>query len=354
MDEINYKPVKWLGNRIRLLDQTRLPQEEVYLELNEYREVARAIREMEVRGAPAIGVTAAFGIALGAIAIKNNSRQEFMLQLNHVIQTIAETRPTARNLFTSICRMEQAAKSMEEIEQIKKALTEESLKIETEETEATERICEFGAQLIPDGSTVLTHCNTGPLATTGSGTALGIIIRANKHGKKVKVFTTETRPLLQGSRLTSWELKKASIPFKLITESMAGYFLNHGEIEAVVIGADCIAANGDTANKIGSYTLAVLAMENGVPFYVAAPLSTIDLKLPNGKAIPIEERNPEEVTHLMGIKITPHGTIAANPAFDVTPHQYITAIITNKGIIREPYIERLKYKNENVHSCYGE
>jgi len=250
--------------------------------------------------------------------------------------------------------MEQTVKSMEEIEQIKKALTEEALKIETEETEATERICEFGAQLIPDGSTVLTHCNTGPLATTGSGTALGIIIRANKHGKKVKVFTTETRPLLQGSRLTSWELKKASIPFKLITESMAGYFLNHGEIEAVVIGADCIAANGDTANKIGSYTLAVLAMENGVPFYVAAPLSTIDLKLPNGKSIPIEERNPEEVTHLMGIKITPHGTIAANPAFDVTPHQYITAIITNKGIIREPYIERLKYKNENVHSCYGE
>jgi len=228
------------------------------------------------------------------------------------------------------------------MEQIRKALVSEAARIHSEEAEATGKLSCFGAELIKDNATILTHCNTGPLATTGYGTALGVIRQAKEQGKKIKVFASETRPLLQGARLTAWELKQALIPFTLITDSMAGYFLSRGEIDCIIIGADRIAANGDTANKIGSYTLAVLAMENGVPFYVAAPVSTIDLSLACGDEIPIEERDPDEVTHFQGVSTAPEGTRAANPAFDITPHYYITAIITERGIIKEPYIERLK------------
>jgi methylthioribose-1-phosphate isomerase len=322
----------WLGNRLRVLDQTRLPQEEVYLELSRYQDVASAIVELKVRGAPAIGVAGAYGVALGALKIKTKSRDSFLQKLRAITQTIANTRPTARNLFRAIDRMQQIAESGKDIGQIKTALINEAIKIQTEEAEATRRLSQLGAGLIEDGFTILTHCNTGALATAGYGTALGVIKKAWEQGKKLRVIATETRPLLQGARITAWELKKAGIPFTLITDSMAGYFMSKGEVDCVIVGADRIAANGDTANKIGTYTLAVLAKEHGIPFYVAAPTTTIDLTLASGTEIPIEERSPEEVTHIQGVAIAPEGIEVANPAFDITPHKYITAIITENGI----------------------
>jgi len=334
--------IEWLGNRVRILDQTRLPQEEVYLELNDYRNVASAIAELKIRGAPTIGVAGSYGVALGALEIEAGSRDEFLRKLRGVIQTIASTRPTARNLFRAIDRMEQVARIGKDTNQIKKALIDEAVKIHLAEVEATRKLSQLGAGLIQDGFTILTHCNAGPLATTGYGTALGVIKRAKEQGKKIRVLATETRPLLQGARITTWELKKANIPFTLITDSMAGYFMNRGEVSCVMVGADRIAANGDTANKIGTYTLAVLAKENGIPFYVAAPTTTIDPSLASGDEIPVEQRSPDEVTHLQGVSIAPEGTNAANPAFDVTPHRYITAIITERGIIRKPYGEGIK------------
>ncbi len=333
------KAIEWLGNRVKILDQTRLPQEEVYLELSRYQDIASAITELKIRGAPAIGVAGAYGIALGALKIKAKSREEFMEKLQTVSQTIASTRPTARNLFHAVDRMLRVAEAGEDIDQIKKALVAEAINIQANEAEATTKLSQLGAELIEDGFSILTHCNTGALATAGYGTALGVIIQAWEQGKKLRVLATETRPLLQGARITAWELKKADIPFTLITDSMAGYFISRGEVNCVIVGADRIAANGDTANKIGTYTLAVLAKEHGIPFYVAAPTTTIDLSLASGDEIPIEQRSQEEVTHIQGVSIAPEGTQAANPAFDVTPHKYITAIITENGIIREPYGE---------------
>ena len=339
---MNNLPIEWLGDRVRILDQTRLPQEEVYLELGSYQDIASAIAELKIRGAPAIGVVSAYAVALSALEIESKSKEGFLERLRGISQTLAATRPTAKNLFLAIERMEQVANAGEGVEQIKKALVDEAVKIHSEEAEATRRLSQLGAELIENGFTILTHCNTGALATAGYGTALGVIRQAKAQGKKLKVLATETRPLLQGARLTTWELKKAGIPFTLITDSMAGYFMSRGEVDCVLVGADRITANGDTANKIGTYTLAVLAMEHGIPFYVAAPTTTIDLSLTSGDEIPIEQRSPEEVTHIQGVSIAPDGTQAANPAFDVTPHYYITAIITEKGIITEPYVERLK------------
>ncbi|MFC2017320.1 S-methyl-5-thioribose-1-phosphate isomerase [Chloroflexota bacterium] len=336
------EPIEWLGDRVKILDQTRLPQEEVYLELSHYQSIASAIVELKIRGAPAIGVLGAYGMALGALKIEATTRDEFLEKLRDIRRTLAATRPTARNLFRAIDRMEQTAEAGKDIAQIKEALISEAIEIHTEEAEATRKLSQLGAELISDGSTILTHCNTGALATTGYGTALGVIKQAKEQGKNIKVFATETRPLLQGARLTAWELKKADIPFTLITDSMAGYFMSRGEVDCVIVGADRIAANGDTANKIGTYSLAVLAMENGIPFYVAAPTTTIDLSLASGDKIPIEQRSPDEVTHIQGVSIAPEGTPVANPAFDVTPHHYITAIITERGIIKEPYGERIK------------
>ena len=343
---MNNLPVEWLGDRVRILDQTRLPQEEVYLELGSYQDIASAIAELKIRGAPAIGVVSAYAVALSALEIESKSRAEFLERLRGISQTLAATRPTAKNLFLAIERMEQVAAAGKDVEQIKQALVDEAVKIHSEEVEATRKLSQLGAELIRDGFTILTHCNTGALATAGYGTAFGIIRQAKEQGKKIKVLVTETRPLLQGARLTTWELKKAGIPFTLITDSMAGYFMGWGEVDCVLVGADRIAANGDTANKIGTYTLAVLAMEHGIPFYVAAPTTTIDLSLASGDEIPIEQRRPAEVTHIQGVSIAPDGTQAANPAFDVTPHYYITAIITEKGIIKEPYGERLRGINE--------
>ena len=335
---MNISPLTWLGNRLMILDQSRLPGEEVYLELDDYHDIATAITELKVRGAPAIGVAGAYAIALGAQKIT----AEFTKKLESVISTIATTRPTARNLFRAIERMRQVAEAVSSVEQTKAALVDEAVKIHAEEAEATRKLSKFGAELIKDGFTILTHCNTGPLATTGYGTALGIIIQAKEQGKAIKVLATETRPLLQGARLTTWELHKAGIPTTLITDSMAGYFMRQGEVDCVIVGADRITANGDTANKIGTYTLAVLAKENGVPFYVAAPATTIDPSLFAGREIPIEQRSPEEVTHIKGVRTAPKGVDAANPAFDVTPQRYISAIITEKGIISKPYYEGIK------------
>jgi len=338
----DYLPVEWLGDKVRILDQTRLPQEEVYLELADLQGIAEAIVELKIRGAPAIGILGAYGIALSALRIESASRDDFLTELEGIIRAIAATRPTARNLFMAIGRMQRVAGAADDIEQMKRALIDEAVKIHNVEAEASRKLSQLGAELIGDNFTILTHCNTGALATAGYGTALGIIRQAKEQGKKIKVFATETRPLLQGARLTTWELKKTGIPFTLITDSMAGYFISRGEVDCVIVGADRIAASGDTANKIGTYTLAVLAMEHGVPFYVAAPTTTVDLSLASGDEIPIEQRSPEEVTRIQGVNIAPEGTRAANPAFDITPHYYITAIITERGIIKEPYGEGMK------------
>ena len=281
-------------------------------------------------------------MALGALKIRTESRNGFLKQLKEVNRTLAATRPTARNLFMALDRMQQVAEAGGSVEQIKKALVDEAIKIHQEEAEATRRLSQFGAELIKDGFTILTHCNTGALATGGYGTALGIIKQAHEQGKRIKVLADETRPLLQGARLTAWELKRADIPFALITDSMAGHFMSRGEVDCAIVGADRIAANGYTANKIGTYTLAVLANAHGIPFYVAAPTSTIDMSLTSGYQIPIEERSPQEVTHIQGVAIAPQGTEVFNPAFDITPSQYISAIITEKGIIRKPYGEGLR------------
>jgi len=332
--------IEWLDNKVRILDQNKLPHEQCLIDFFDYRDVAMAIKDMQVRGAPAIGVVAAYGIALGVQEIKAANKEDFLAHLSQVTQTFAATRPTAVNLFLAIERMKKATTG-NSISEMKKALVNEARQIHQEEVEATRHLSYLGAELIRDGFTILTHCNAGSLATAGYGTALGIIKAAKEQGKKISVLATETRPLLQGARLTTWELKQEGIPVTLITDSMAGYFMYRGKISCVIVGADRIAANGDVANKIGTYTLAVLAKENGIPFYVAAPTSTIDSSLASGDKIPIEERDPREVTHLMEIPIAPEGVKAANPAFDITPHQYISAIITEKGIIREPYEQQI-------------
>ncbi|MBE0416109.1 MAG: S-methyl-5-thioribose-1-phosphate isomerase [Dehalococcoidia bacterium] len=336
------KIIEWLGDRIRLIDQTRLPHEEVYLELSDYRDLASAIKEMRIRGAPAIGIAAAYGMALGAQEIEASSKVEFLTKLRPVSETLSATRPTAVNLFWALERMNSVAEKGDDVAQIKAALVGEAKRIDAENNEANRRLSLYGAELIRDGFAILTHCNTGALATAGYGTALGVIRMAKEQGKNIHVFVSETRPLLQGARLTAWELRKYDIPFTLIADTMSGHFLSKGRIDCAIVGADRIASNGDVANKIGTYNLAVLAMENGVPFYVAAPTSTIDLSIASGDGIPIEERSAKEVTHIQGIAIAPIGVAVENPAFDITPHRYISAIITEKGVIREPYVERLR------------
>jgi methylthioribose-1-phosphate isomerase len=337
-----YQPISWLGDRIRILDQTRLPGQEVYLELKDYREVAAAIKELKIRGAPAIGIAGAYAVALGAASINERSTSVFLEKLNGIFDTIAATRPTARNLFFALERLRKVASTRKTTAAIKKSLVAKARKIHEEEAGATARICRYGAGIIKDGWTVLTHCNTGPLATSGYGTALGVIITAYQQGKNVRVLATETRPLLQGARLTTWELQKAGVPVTLITDSAAGHLMKTGKIDCVIVGADRIAANGDAANKIGTYTLAVLARENNIPFYIAVPVTSIDITLGTGDEIPIEERNPDEVTHVQGKRTAPAGVRTANPAFDITPHRYITALITDKGIIGKPYTAGIK------------
>ena len=340
------KTVEWTKDGVRMLDQRLLPSEEKYLMLRSYDEVAEAIRKMVIRGAPAIGVAAAMGIALGASQSVGTSVADLDDDLQYICEVMGKTRPTAVNLFWAIERMRgafQRNKHLNDVEEVKKALVSEALAIFEEDITANRAIGHHGGPLIPDGATVLTHCNAGALATAGDyGTALGVIRGARDAGKKIAVIADETRPYLQGLRLTAWELAKDDIPVTVITDSMAGHVMKSGKVDAVVVGADRIAANGDTANKIGTYMVAVLAREHGVPFYVAAPLTTLDLSLASGEEIPIEERDSMEVTHIRDHQLAPDGINVHNPAFDVTPHQFITAIITDKGVARPPYLKSLK------------
>jgi methylthioribose-1-phosphate isomerase len=339
------KPLEWKNNKLILLDQTLLPGREKYLTITDYREVAEAIQRLAVRGAPAIGIAAAYGTALGGLAIKTDNLRSFKTQMKRVIKTLWDSRPTARNLFWALERMQNIIQNGRDIPNLQKALVDESQKIHQEQFVSDRLISQLGSQLFDAGGTILTHCNAGALATGGYGTALGIIKQSFEEGKAIQVIATETRPLLQGARLTAFELKKADIPFTLITDLMVGTFMRQGKIQAVIVGADRIARNGDTANKIGTYSLAVLAKEHGIHFYVAAPLSTVDLSISSGKDIVIEERSPDEVTSFQGIRTAPKGIKAANPAFDVTPHEYITAIVTEKGILRGQYEKELAGTN---------
>jgi methylthioribose-1-phosphate isomerase len=324
-----------------MIDQTRLPLDEEYVTCRTYNEVAAAIRNMVIRGAPAIGVAAAMGVALGVL---HADERDLDAQVERICETLSQTRPTAVNLFWSLDRMRKLYQSLRgrPIAEIRAGLAAEAQQIRLEDIAINQAIGRHGAELVPDGKTVLTHCNAGALATAGYGTALGVIRAAVEAGKKVDVFADETRPFLQGARLTVWELQQDHIPATLITDSMAGHFLKSGRIGCVVVGADRIAANGDVANKIGTYSVAVLAKENNVPFFVAAPVSTLDLTLPSGDQIPIERRPDAEVTHVFGTAVAPKGTPVENPAFDVTPHRYVTAIITERGVARPPYTEALR------------
>ena len=341
------KTVEWTKDGVRMLDQRLLPAQEEYLTLRSYEEVAEAIKKMVIRGAPAIGVAAAMGIALGASQSVGTSVADLEDDFHYICDEMSKTRPTAVNLFWAIERMnatlQRAKAEHHDVEEVKKILIAEALKIFEEDVTANRNIGKFGGPLIPDGATVLTHCNAGALATAGDyGTALGVIRGARDAGKRVAVIADETRPFLQGLRLTAWELKKDDIPVTVITDNMAGHVMKSGKVDAVVVGADRIAANGDTANKIGTYMVAVLAREHNIPFYVAAPISTLDLKLKTGAEIPIEERDEKEVTHIREYQLAPDGINVHNPAFDVTPNQLIAAIITDKGVARAPYTESLK------------
>jgi len=338
-----FKTVEWKDNAVVMIDQTLLPEKEVYRRYRTYTEVARAIKDMIVRGAPAIGVSAAMGVALGALKAKSRDMKGFKREFGKITSLLASTRPTAVNLFWAIERMKRVAAENEGlgVEGLKKRLVEEAKAVHAEDIEICRRIGRHGGKLLKSG-TVLTHCNAGALATAGYGTALGVIRGAIEQGKKIAVYADETRPFLQGSRLTAWELRKDRIDVTLITDNMAGYMMKKGLIGAVVVGADRIAANGDVANKIGTYSVAVLAKEHGIPFYVAAPLSTIDMKIKDGSRIPIEERSELEVTHMKGKRIAPAGIKVKNPAFDVTPSRLVAAIITEKGVVTRPYARGLK------------
>ena len=335
------KTIEWTHGKLRLLDQTRLPLEEVTLDLGDYREVVEAIRGMQIRGAPAIGVAAAYAVAMAARNIPTVDHDKFLAELAVAGREIAAARPTAVNITWGVERMLRVAESQADMGQMTARLLEEAKRIQEEDEEINRRMGQLGSELIPDGGSVLTHCNAGALATAGYGTALGVVRAGWEGGKRFQVFATETRPFLQGARLTAWELVQLGIPAKLIVDSSAGLFMKRGEVDCVIVGADRIAANGDVANKIGTYTLAVVARENGIPFYVAAPISTVDLSMLSGDDIPIEERDPQEVTHFRGKRTTPEGVGARNPAFDVTPHRYVAAIVTERGIAREPYSENL-------------
>lgn len=341
---MKFKTIEWRRDSVRILDQRRLPGEVRYLDCKDAFSVAKAIRSMAIRGAPAIGVAAAMGIALAAKKVRAHRREVFRKEIERVCLLMAQTRPTANNLFWAIERMNRVMDrfDLEEVIDLKSRLEEEALQIYQEDLQVNQEIGEHGKGLIREGDGVLTHCNAGALATAGYGTALGVVRAAWAEGKKFHVFVDETRPLLQGARLTAWELVQEKIPCTVITDNMAGSLMEKGKIDVAIVGADRIARNGDTANKIGTYSLAVLAAWHGIPVYVAAPSSTVDLRLSSGKEIPIEERAWEEVTHINGKRVVPSGVQAYNPAFDVTPHLLIKAIVTEKGIIQKPFIKTLR------------
>ncbi|MGH9571223.1 MAG: S-methyl-5-thioribose-1-phosphate isomerase [Candidatus Angelobacter sp.] len=338
------KTLEWTDEGVRFIDQTRLPAEELYVTCRNYAEVAGAIRTMVVRGAPAIGVAAAMGIALGLQQSSARDRDTLHADFDQIAKTIGETRPTAVNLFWAIRRMKDKLESLSPrpLDQIKSAMVHEARQMLVEDIAANEAMGRHGATLMPGSGGILTHCNAGALATCGYGTALGVIRAAISSGKQLHVFADETRPFLQGSRLTAWELMKDGIPTTVIADNMAGAMMRLGKIKAVIVGADRIAANGDVANKIGTYSVAVLAKEHAIPFYVAAPWSTVDLNTPTGEQIPIEQRSPMEVTHHAGKQVAPDGVQVENPAFDVTPNKYVAAVITERGIARAPFSDSLQ------------
>jgi methylthioribose-1-phosphate isomerase len=341
---IPYCSICWDDNKVRLLDQRRLPQEELYLETTDYRDVIEAIRTLAIRGAPAIGVAAAMGAALGALALKTEDPKEFQIQFTYICREIAAARPTAVNLFWALDRMQMVAQehTAEPVADLKTRLVSEAQTMLKEDDTTNRHLAQHGQVVIHDGNRVLTHCNTGALATGAYGTALGVMRAAWEAGKRFSVWVDETRPLLQGARLTTWELGKLGIPYTLIPDGAAATLMHQGRVDLVIVGADRIAGNGDTANKIGTYSLAVLARHHGVPFYVAAPLSTFDFALADGGQIPVEERAPEEVTQLYGQEVAPSGAPALNQAFDVTPNELISGFITETGIAKPPYASSLK------------
>src|SRR5947199_1514179 len=335
------KTIEWTDEGVRMIDQRKLPMVEEYPVFKNYRDIAGAIRSMVVRGAPAIGVAAAMGIALGVRDSRAGNMSELREEFTEITEILASTRPTAVNLFWAIERMKRRFKEIATDSSDKRVIADrlihEALAIQAEDIEGNKRIGRFGQELLPNSGTILTHCNAGALATAGYGTALGVIRAAIENGKRLHVLADETRPFLQGARLTAWELWKDDIDVRVISGKMAGSFLRQGLIDAVIVGADRIAANGDVANKIGTYPVAVLARQHQLPFYVAAPMSTLDLSIPDGSHIPIEQRTPDEVTHIGGVRVVPDGVSVFNPAFDVTPNEFVTAIITELGIALPPY-----------------
>jgi methylthioribose-1-phosphate isomerase len=346
------QPIEWTSKGVVMLDQRLLPGQVIQHTYTDYREVAAAIKDMVIRGAPAIGVAAAMGVALGVERSKASTLDELRAEFPLICETIAKTRPTAVDLFWAIERMkrrfERLSTANSPLDATRRAMVEEARAIHAEKRAIDEAMGRFGAQLMPSSGQVMTQCNAGALATAGIGSALGVIRMAIEQGHKLSVLVPETRPYLQGARLTAWELHEGGVPLTLITDNMVGHFMKAGKVDAVVVGADRIAANGDTANKIGTYQIAVLAHEHGVPFYVAAPVSTFDLTIPSGEQIPIEERSAEEVTHIRGIRIAPIGVAAAHPAFDVTPARLVSAIICERGVARAPYAESLRRLAEAV------
>jgi methylthioribose-1-phosphate isomerase len=337
--------IEWKDDAVVMIDQRKLPASEVYVTCKTANEVAKAIKTMVIRGAPAIGVAAAMGIAVGMIRSRATGTKQFTTEFQKTCELMAGTRPTAVNLFWAIERMKKAfaaaAQDGQSVDEIKRKLVAEARAIHDEDVQSCRTMGAHGATLVPSSARILTHCNAGALATAGYGTALGVIRAAAEQGKTIAVLADETRPFLQGARLTAWELVRDGIDTTVITDNMAGAMMRLGQVDLVVVGADRIAANGDVANKIGTYSVAVLAKEHGIPFYVAAPLSTVDLNTPDGSRIPIEERNEREVTHVGANRLTPEGARIRNPAFDVTPSQYVTAIITERGIARAPFHESL-------------
>jgi methylthioribose-1-phosphate isomerase len=338
------RTIEWRDTVVVILDQRLLPAQEVYRSYTDYRDVAEAIRSMVIRGAPAIGIAAAMGIALGVQRSPAPDVEKLEQQLEEICRVMSAARPTAVNLFWAVERMKTVFHRAKAggADAVRAALVREAVAMHEEDIRANREMGRLGRQFLADGARVLTHCNAGALATAGYGTALGVIRAAVEEGKAIQVYADETRPFLQGARLTAWELQKDGIPVTVITDGMAGHFMRLGRVDCVIVGADRIAANGDVANKIGTYTLAVLAKENGLPFLVAAPVSTLDLSIPDGSGIPIEERDPEEVRKLHGVSITSETTAVANPAFDVTPHRYVAAIITERGIAAPPFTESLR------------
>lgn len=339
------QPIEWTEKGVVMLDQRRLPAEEVSYTYTDYREVAKAIREMVIRGAPAIGVAAAMGVAIGVQKSPAKTAEELKAEFPVICDTLAKTRPTAVDLFWALERMKKRFQELlasgADLAAIRRAMVAEAENVHREKLATDEAIGRFGAEFMPKEGQVMTQCNAGALATAGIGTALGVIRVAFEQGHKLHVLVPETRPYLQGARLTAWELHRGGIPLTLITDNMVGHFLKSGKVGAIVTGADRIAANGDTANKIGTYQIAVLGKENNVPFYIAAPISTFDLSIPDGEHIPIEERTAQEVTHIQGVRIAPD-VPAAHPAFDVTPNRYIHAIFTERGVAKAPYTESLR------------